>query len=378
MSKAPLVSIVIDSYNYARFLPEAIDSALNQNYPRTEVVVVDDGSTDHSAEVIAGYGDRIVPVLQENRGQAAAFNTGFRRSRGEVILILDSDDALFPTAAASAVEVFRDPQVIKAHWPLYVIDEEGHRTGKMCPRLSLTEGDLRNEVLAGGPWCVATPPTSCNAWTRRFLERIMPVPEAPYRICADSYLITLGWVSGRTRLVREPQGLYRVHGKNNYAGQPFFQKLRRDMEVYELLCGLLSDFFSRQGAAIKPENWKRQSWPHRLALSAQEIAAAIPAGETFILLDDDNWGGQICERLRQLPFLEKEGQYWGPPPDDETALRELERMRKEHGANFMVFGWPAFWWLEHYRKFAEYVRTHFRCLLQNERLVVFDLRTSLP
>lgn len=374
MSEPPPVSIIIDSYNYGRFLPEAIDSALNQNYPRLEVVVVDDGSTDNSAEIIASYGNRIVPVLQENRGQAAAFNAGFRRCRGDVILILDSDDALFSTAATSAVAAFRDPQVIKAHWPLHVIDERGQRTGKMCPRLSLRDGDLRNEVLAGGPWCVATPPTSCNAWTRRFLEQVMPVPEVPYRICADSYLITLGWVSGRTRLVREPQGLYRVHGKNNYAGRPFFQKLRRDMEVYELLCASLHDYFSRAGVAIDPENWKRQSWPHRLFLSAQELASTIPAGATFILVDDDNWGGQLCGQLRQLPFLEKGGEYWGPPADDETAIRELERMRKAHGAEFIVFGWPAFWWLDFYRNFNEYLLKNFRRVLHNERLMAFDLR----
>ena len=370
-----MVSIIIDSYNYGRFLAEAINSALDQTYPHTEVIVVDDGSTDNSREVIASYGDRIIPVLQENRGQAAAFNEWFRRSKGEAILFLDSDDALFPTAVERAVEAFRDPQIIKTHWPLHVIDEQGTRTGKMCPRMPLVDGDLRSDVLKGGPWCVATPPTSCNAWTRRFLEDVMPMPETPYRICADSYLITLGWVSGSTRLVREPQGLYRVHGANNYAGRPFFQKLRRDMEVYELLSSLLGDYFTRRGIAIDPESWKRQSWPHKLFQASQELVAIIPAGETFILVDDDNWGGQICADLRQLPFLEINGQYWGPPADSETAVRELERMRKEHGASFIAFGWPAFWWLDHYSQFAGHLRTNFRCMLQDERLVVFDLQT---
>lgn len=376
MSELPLVSIIIDSYNYGRFLAVAIDSALQQSYRHTEVIVVDDGSTDNSREVIAAYGNKITPVLQANRGQAAAFNEGFRRSRGQVVLFLDSDDAFFPTAAACAVEAFRDPQIIKAHWPLYVVDEQGTRTGKMCPRMPLVDGDLRNEILKGGPWCVATPPTSCNAWTRRFLEGVMPMPEEPYRICADSYLITLGWVSGSTRLVREPQGLYRVHGANNYAGRPFFQKLRRDMEVYELLCSLLEDYFLHQGVAIDTENWKRQSWPHKLFQAGQELDSLIPGGETFILVDDDNWGGQICANLRQLPFLEKHGQYWGPPADDTSAIQELGRMRSECGASFITFGWPAFWWLDHYKTFARYLEVNHLCVLKNERLVVFDLRTK--
>jgi len=376
MIKLPLVSIIIDSYNYGRFLAEAIDSALNQNYPRTEVIVVDDGSTDNSREVMARYGNRIVPVLQENRGQAAALNEGFRRCKGDVILFLDSDDALLTTAAASAEEVFRNKKIIKAHWPLFVMDENGKRTGKMYPKLPLRDGNLRNEILLGGPWSVATPPTTCNAWTRRFLESVMPVPEEFYRICTDAYLITLGWVSGETRLVSEPQGLYRIHGKNNYAGRPIFQKLQTDMAVFELLCDLLKNYFARDGVRIDAEKWKRQSWPHKLFQASQELAVIIPAGETFILVDDDHWGGQICANLRQLPFLEKNSQFWGPPADDETALREMERMRKEHNAHFAVFGWPAFWWLDHYKTFTRHLRTNFRCVFQNERLMVFDLRAN--
>ena len=96
--EVPLVSIVIPSYNYGRFLRQTIDSALNQTYPNTEVIVVDDGSTDDSREVLAGYGERITVHLQENRGEAVAYNTGFRLSRGAIVCFLDSDDALLPTA----------------------------------------------------------------------------------------------------------------------------------------------------------------------------------------------------------------------------------------------------------------------------------------
>ncbi|MCC2671779.1 MAG: glycosyl transferase, partial [Armatimonadetes bacterium] len=77
-----LASVIINNYNYARYLPEAVESALAQTYPHTEVVVVDDGSTDHSRAVLAGYGDRLRTVFQENGGQASAFNAGFAASRG--------------------------------------------------------------------------------------------------------------------------------------------------------------------------------------------------------------------------------------------------------------------------------------------------------
>ena len=69
-----------------------IDSALQQSYPYVEVIVVDDGSTDASLAIILSYNDRMIPILQANGGQAAAFNAGFARSRGDVVIFLDSDD----------------------------------------------------------------------------------------------------------------------------------------------------------------------------------------------------------------------------------------------------------------------------------------------
>src|SRR5690606_12189934 len=79
-----LVSIIISSHNYERYLAEAIDSALAQDYPRVEVIVVDDGSTDGSRRIIEQYGDRIVPILKAQGGQCSCVNAGFAASRGEV------------------------------------------------------------------------------------------------------------------------------------------------------------------------------------------------------------------------------------------------------------------------------------------------------
>src|SRR3954449_8708213 len=100
------VAVVVNNFNYERFLSTAIESALAQTHPDVEVVVVDDGSTDGSREVIAGYGDRVRAVYKENGGQASAFNAAFAACTGDVVIFLDADDALLPQTAARAAAAF--------------------------------------------------------------------------------------------------------------------------------------------------------------------------------------------------------------------------------------------------------------------------------
>ena len=108
--------------------------------------------------------------------------------------------------------------------------------------------------------------------------------------------------------------------------------------------------------------------------AAGELAECVPPRESLILVDDAQWiAGEIAGPRPTFPFLERDGRYWGRPPDDATAIHELERLRGA-GARFVVFGWPAFWWLDHYAAFHRHLRERFRCVLRNERLVVFDLR----
>jgi glycosyltransferase involved in cell wall biosynthesis len=90
MKDSPLVSIIISNYNYGRFLKPCIESVLDQAYPHIEVIVVDDGSTDNSREIIASYGNRLVPVLKENGGQASALNVGFSISHGKIVIFLEA------------------------------------------------------------------------------------------------------------------------------------------------------------------------------------------------------------------------------------------------------------------------------------------------
>ncbi|NEP36543.1 MAG: glycosyltransferase [Moorea sp. SIO3B2] len=128
-----------------------------------------------------------------------------------------------------------------------------------------------------------------------------------------------------------------------------------------------------------PKNQYAQQIEYRtkVDLTAKDIASLIPPGEALILVHDQQLNlGDVAKGRRVIPFLEKDGQYWGTPPDDSMAISELERMKGGEG-NVIVFAWPSFWWLEYYTGFSHHLRSNYHCLLQNERLVIFDLQDRM-
>jgi glycosyltransferase involved in cell wall biosynthesis len=375
MSELPLASIVISSYNYGRFLPDAIDSALGQTYTNTEVIVVDDGSTDHSREVIAGYGERVRPLWKDNAGQASCLNVGYRSSRGEVIFFVDSDDLLLPTAVEMALPFFGDPRVAKVHWPLWAIDDQGRRTGDVIMPV-LPEGDLRGAVTRDGPYGYLWPDTTGNAWARPFLERVLPMPEEEFRTCPDLYLCGLAPLFGTVGRIPEPQGCWRAHGQNHSLRHSFEQRLRAGLRREECCFEVLSRCCETVGIAPDPGRWRANGWWHQIDGALRGITALVGPGDAFILVDQDSWGvGPAIGGRHRIPFLERGGGDWGEPADDATAIRELERLR-ESRANFMIFVQPALWWLDYYAGLHRHLRANFQCVLENDTLVVFDLRAG--
>src|SRR5205807_4083546 len=169
-SPALRASIVINNHNYARYLSEAIDSALRQTYPNVQVVVVDDGSTDDSPAIIASYGKRVVPILKENGGQTSAINVGVAAAEGDFVILLDGDDYLLPAAAESVAPWFATGRASRVFWPLVVVEADGSATGRLVPDSLPPVGDLRDIIRHGNPELVCFVPTSGNAWDRAFLD----------------------------------------------------------------------------------------------------------------------------------------------------------------------------------------------------------------
>jgi glycosyltransferase involved in cell wall biosynthesis len=251
MTHERMFSIIVNNYNYGRFLRDAIDSALAQTYPRVEVVVVDDGSTDDSREIIQSYGDKIIPVLKENGGQASAFNAGFAASHGDIIIFLDADDMLLPHTAQRVAQVWR-PDVAKVQYELAVIDENNRPLRAVVRCRTLNTSQIRG-VLRRGFLCLS-PPTSGNAFARSALMELLPMPERQWRISADMFLYTLVPFLGEIVALCESLALYRVHGENEsiklegWGNQrAWLLKLRAISEAFE-------DFAGKKGFSI-PQDW---------------------------------------------------------------------------------------------------------------------------
>ena len=173
----PWVSVIIPSFNHAPYLRECVDSALAQDHPRLELIVVDDGSTDGSLQILQSYGARIT-LLQQHRGrQARARNLGLRAARGELIAFLDSDDRYLPGRITAAVDAFRAQPQAALVWADYRHIDAAGKALAAC-RWTATAQDFRRVLIAGNPICNATVTVR-----RAVLDEIGGFDERVPRVC---------------------------------------------------------------------------------------------------------------------------------------------------------------------------------------------------
>jgi 2-polyprenyl-3-methyl-5-hydroxy-6-metoxy-1,4-benzoquinol methylase len=116
-------------------------------------------------------------------------------------------------------------------------------------------------------------------------------------------------------------------------------------------------------------------WLDKIRQAERELTDLLPSGAIVIVVDDDQVRSDLELPARVLPFLEQDGQYWGSPADDHSAVTELERLRQD-GATYIAFLWPAFWWLDHYPRLSRVLHRDHRCVLRSEQVVAFELRPS--
>jgi glycosyltransferase involved in cell wall biosynthesis len=209
---------LITNYNYGRFVREAVDSALAQSYPRVEVIVVDDGSSDDSVDMLTSYGARILLVAQRNQGQGGAFNAGFAASHGEIICLLDADDFMQSNRVEEIVQSAKEnPKAGTFVHPVRTVNESGAPIG--APNQDrFPSGDISDSMnRAGGYW--PCPPTSGLAFRRDVFQKFIPIPTSDWRICADAYLVGLAPYLAPVSFVPLALSAYRLHGRNYWASR---------------------------------------------------------------------------------------------------------------------------------------------------------------
>ncbi len=254
MQEQPLVSILINNYNYGQFLSAAIDSVLNQTYSHIEVIVVDDGSTDNSPDIIASYDNRIIPILQKNAGQASAFNTGFAKSQGEIICLLDSDDIFLPEKVAEIVTIYQEyPDIGWCFHTMKAMNPETGKTFKLSRPSSFGNMDYRDYIKTGQRRFVH-PGTSALTFKRSLLGLILPMPEqsplSDNYIKLATYYLSPGFYLDRDLTIQ------RIHGNNAYTSR--FDKL-----PYRARIDAVTAY------------WLKQNFPELSKLSNKVFADAI-------------------------------------------------------------------------------------------------------
>ncbi|MBU3993855.1 MAG: glycosyltransferase family 2 protein [Alphaproteobacteria bacterium] len=206
-------SIVIANYNYAKFIRSAIESALALDWPHVDVVVVDDGSTDGSVDIIRSFEGRVVASFQANAGQRVANNVGFALAQGDVIVFLDADDVLEPGFAREVAAVW-NRRISKVQVQMIRVDAQDRSLGSLLPQIDRVPDPAEIRAWASATTEYPTPPGSGNAYARDFLAKVFPIgPD--HDSSTDSTCLALAPLLGDVVTVLKPLARYRQHGAND-------------------------------------------------------------------------------------------------------------------------------------------------------------------
>ena len=250
-SGTPYFTVIINNYNYASFLGDAVDSVLTQSCPFFRLIVVDDGSMDDSLSVLRQYRDGRLTVIQKaNAGQLSCFNTAISDAVGEVICFLDADDMFTSDYLQTLMRIYEDRGVeyVFCNYSYFGKNEGNAFQEKRIIRF----GSLRH--LALNTPSFISGPTSTISMRKDVCRKILPAPafEERYRIKADEVLVVGADIVGAKKIyIPDPLVRYRVHDGNLW--------FERDMEVERqaALAKALAEFC----LSHRPENYTLDALP---------------------------------------------------------------------------------------------------------------------
>lgn len=213
-------SVLISNYNYADFLPRALESVLMQSEKADEIIVVDDGSTDHSRQVLAPYEGRVKVIYQQNAGQAAAMNTGFAAATGDIILLLDADDAFAFNKIKILKMLYQEYE--DASWIFHDLREVDGAEEEGDSETEETESAYllisQQDMMKRGTLAYDAPATSGLSFRRSFIQKLFPLPTAGSIYISDHYIKFFCLAVANGLHVQHDLGIQYLHGDNLYTG----------------------------------------------------------------------------------------------------------------------------------------------------------------
>jgi glycosyltransferase involved in cell wall biosynthesis len=332
-------SIIINNHNYGQFVGQAIRSALAQTHP-TQVIVVDDGSTDNSREIIASFGSDICAIFKPNGGHGSAMNEGFAVATGDIVLFLDSDDLLSADAVSTLLAEWQ-PDTVLAQYPLKIVDTDGATQLGIHPDppTSLSQGDVRSELLRTGSFGMNV--TSGLAFSRQALSEVMPMPAEDFRDAADGYLVRAAGFLGRVQRLKDPLGSYRRHGRNDSdvfaTAGGLAQGLRKKIRWTQRELNITRYFASRHQLEVEPDLGERnpEYLGNRLFLLIVDPAThPVPADRRLDLLRRyiaARWTSMWPLRRRVLAIGLAVAVTFAPTPAAITLLRWFHNPKSRPG-----------------------------------------------
>ena len=249
----PFVTVLIDTYNHERYIEQAIVSVLEQDFPATEmeIVVVDDGSTDRTSEIVGKFVPQVRLLCKKNGGQASAFNAGIPESHGEFVALLDGDDWWAKGKLTAVLDSFeRNPEDAAVGHGYYEVKEATNEVRVCAPAetkfLNLATAEAAREALRN--WLFLLP--SALTVRRKVLEQVMPIPEVLV-FSADGPFQVAAMAAG-VRVLQEPLFYYRLHADNLYTVDPKdTTKMRRRSNLYGVVLDVLEAQLIRSGVPLE-------------------------------------------------------------------------------------------------------------------------------
>lgn len=373
-----------------------------QEYTNLTITVLDNASPDDTGSVVKSFDDpRIKYIRHEtNIGMLSNWNAAISTNSQPYFVVLQDDDLLLPSYVKKAVaELEQSPSAGFCFTDAKIIDKHGEvidtHSGRNFPTGFTSGTDYLYKVVevnSSADWRNLSIQASSVLMRAYAVDKVGRFDAAHtkttieynfyFRLAAQYDVVYVPEELAQIRLHEEAD-----HLKSEVHTRSLGMLAERyDAAIFLLRSEKAEDAGFRTWLAEKMSVLQRQrsevtsglipdyglSRAERVDIASDEISTLVPIGNSLLLIDENELIYELQVSRQMRPFTERDGYFWGAPENDEVALNELIRMR-EDGINFIVILWPAFWYLELYHSFADYLHTHFKCLMRNSRLVAFQV-----